>query len=109
MADGQVTVVARFKARTGMEERLREETTRILVEGSRADAGCLNFDLHQGADEPSLFVLYENWTSKQDLEDHWEQPHVQEWYEKYEDLAEGEVEISLLEMVSEPDSGTAGR
>jgi len=32
MADGQVTVVARFKARTGMEERLREETTRILVE-----------------------------------------------------------------------------
>jgi len=56
-----------------------------------------------------LFVLYENWTSKRDLEDHWEQPHVQEWYEKYEDLAEGEVEISLLEMVSEPDSGTAGR
>lgn len=109
MADGQVTVVARFKARSGMEERLRETTTGILVEGSRADAGCLNFDLHQGSDDPSLFVLYENWTSKQDLEDHWEQPHVKAWYEKYEVLAEGEVEILLLEMVSEPDSGTAGR
>lgn len=107
MSEGQVTVVARVKARSGMEDLFAEEME-PLVEASRSDAGCINYDLHRGLEDPSVFVLYENWSSNQALDEHLEQPHVQEWLGKLGDLADGEVEISRLEMISSPASGTAG-
>lgn len=108
MADeDRVTVVARIKAREGMEEQLREETE-ALVQPTRSEEGCLNYDLHQGTEDPSVLVFYENWRSQQDLDEHLEQPYLKEWLEKTEDLAEGEVEIMVLQMVSPPSPGMAG-
>jgi quinol monooxygenase YgiN len=100
MANEQVTVVARVKAREGMEDRLREETE-ALIEPTRSEEGCLNYDLHQGTDDPSVLLFYENWRSQEDLDEHLEQPYLKEWMEKIGDLAEGgDVEITLLQMIS---------
>ncbi len=106
MADEQVSVVARLKAREGLEDRMREELL-SLVEPTRKEEGCLNYDLHQGTEDPSLFYFYENWTSQQDLDEHLQMPYVQEFAQKLDDL--GELEIMTLRMVSPPDAGTAGR
>lgn len=108
MSEGRVTVVARVRAKSGMEDRFAEEME-PLVEASRSDAGCINYDLHRGLEDPSMFVLYENWSSNQALDGHLGQPHVQEWLGKLEDLADGEVEITRLEMISAPTPGTAGQ
>ncbi|MBA2691244.1 MAG: antibiotic biosynthesis monooxygenase [Rubrobacter sp.] len=108
MSDGRVTVVARVKAKSGMEERLAEAMGRLL-EGSRSDAGCVNYDLHRGLEDPSVFVIYENWTSERELDEHLDQPHLHEFVGKLEDLAEGEIEITRLEMISSPTPGTAGQ
>ncbi len=104
----QVTVVARLKARSGMEDRFAEEM-KPLVEASRSDAGCINYDLHRGIEDPSTFILYENWSSGKALDEHLDQPHVHERLGKLADLADGEVEITRLEMISAPTSGTAGQ
>jgi len=90
-----------------MEDQLREETE-ALVGPTRSEAGCLNYDLHQGMGDPSLLIFYENWRSQQDLEEHLKKPYIKEWFEKTERLREGEVEIKWLKMVSTPNAGTAG-
>jgi quinol monooxygenase YgiN len=107
MADeDRVSVVARITARRGMEEQLREETE-ALVKPTRSEAGCLNYDLHQSIEEPWLLFFYENWRSRQDLDEHLKKPHIIEWLEKTENLREG-LEIERLKMVSTPNVGTAG-
>ena len=106
MDENQVSVVARIKAREGKEDELREETLK-LIEPTRSEEGCLNYDLHQGTEDPSIFFFYENWRSQQDLDEHLEMPYLKEYAEKLEDL--GELEINTLKMISAPSEGTAGQ
>lgn len=101
MASEQITVIARTKARPGMEERLTEAAG-ALVGPTRQEEGCINYDLHRSADDPSELVFYENWRSKEDLDRHLESPHVKKVLEQLPELSENGVEITLFEMVSAP-------
>ena len=101
MAREQVSVVARAKAQPGMEEGLRQ-AIQEAVGPTRAEEGCINYDLHQGAEDPSEFLLYENWRSKADLDAHLEQPHIQDLLGKLPELTEDGIEITLFEMVTDP-------
>ncbi|NIO03514.1 MAG: antibiotic biosynthesis monooxygenase [Proteobacteria bacterium] len=99
MAETKVTVVARIKAKVGMEEKIRQELL-SLVSPTRSEAGCMNYDLHQSIEEKSLFLFYENWASKDDLDRHREMPHLKSWREKSKDLLEEPIEVTLWEMIS---------
>ena len=101
MAREQVSVIARAKARPGMEEELRQAIEEA-VGPTRAEEGCINYDLHQGSEDPSEFLLYENWRSQADLDAHLEMPHVQALLEKLPELSEDGIEITLFEMVTDP-------
>jgi len=78
MADGQVTVVVRLEAKPGMEARVREELASLLAP-TRQEPGCLNYDMHESPDDPSLFLFHENWTSRADLDRHLGTPHLRHW------------------------------
>jgi len=107
MADkDRVSVVALIKARSGMEEQLREET-QALVKPTRSEVGCLNYDLHQDRCDPLLLIFYENWRSQQDFEEHLNKPYIKEYLEKTENIREY-LDIKSLKMVSPPNAGTAG-
>lgn len=101
MMDKKVTVLARFRARKGMEEQLKQAIM-ACVAPTRAEAGCINYDLHQRADNPGELILYENWVSKQALDEHLEMPYLKELKAKADDLCAEPLEISLWEMVSQP-------
>ena len=101
MAEGKVTVVATFKAKAGMEETARE-TILALVAPTRAEAGCINYDLHQSPDDPSVYMLYENWVSKKDLDEHLAMPYLQDLLAKADDLFREPVGIALWQMISQP-------
>jgi quinol monooxygenase YgiN len=75
MANAPVTVIAHVRAKPDQIAALRDVLLG-LVRPSRADAGCLGYDLHQSAEDPSRFVFYENWTSKELLDAHLAQPHL---------------------------------
>ena len=99
MADKKVTVLAKFKAKSGKEEALRLAIT-ACVAPTRAEAGCINYDLHQASDDKGLFMLYENWVSKKVLEEHLEMPYLVELKAKAGDLCAEPIEIALWEMIS---------
>lgn len=72
----RLTVVARLKAKPGREGEL-ERALRDLVEPTRAEAGCINYDLHRSQQDPGLFVFHENWESRELWDAHMRSPHLE--------------------------------
>lgn len=101
MADAKVTVLARFKAKEGLEEKAKQEIM-ARVAPTRAEAGCINYDLHQSADDKRLFMLYENWVSKEALDEHLKMPYLQSLVASADELFSEPIEISLWTMTSTP-------
>ncbi len=100
MKNKRIPVLALVKAKEGMEETIRQELL-SLVNPTRSEAGCINYDLHQAADEKSQFMFFENWKSMEDLERHRETPHLKAFRQKAGSLLAKPIEVTLFEMISE--------
>ena len=94
----KVTVLATIKAKKGLEETVKNEIMSLLSP-TRAEPGCLNYDLHQSCDDNAVFMLYENWVSKEDLDKHLAMPYLQAFLGKAPDLVAEPVQIALWEML----------
>jgi quinol monooxygenase YgiN len=70
-----ITVVALMKAKPGKESELCAAALAI-VEPTRKEKGCVQYDLHVHLTHPGSIVFYENWASAEDLERHGEAPHL---------------------------------
>jgi quinol monooxygenase YgiN len=88
-----LTLVARMRAKPGQEGRLRAELQR-LVAPTRAEAGCIAYDLHLSQNDPALFLFYETWRSQADLDAHFETPHLKALVKILPELLEGEMELT---------------
>jgi enamine deaminase RidA (YjgF/YER057c/UK114 family)/quinol monooxygenase YgiN len=95
-----ITVVAVLHARSGRADELHE-ALRSNGEQARAEAGCLRYDLHRGVDDPSLFVLYETWTSRKALDDHFAMPYMTAWAPRRDVLVERR-EVNVLKRSANP-------
>ena len=93
-----LTILAHVRAKAGKESRLREELQRLIAP-SRAEAGCVDYVLHQSLKDPTLFMFYENWKSKADLEAHRRTPHLQALGKVAPELLEGPTEITEWKIV----------
>jgi len=77
-ANGRVNVLVWLKAKKGKEVALAR-ALRALVGRSRAEKGCLAFDLHHSKDRPGDFFIHEVWSSEADLANHRLTPHFKYW------------------------------
>jgi quinol monooxygenase YgiN len=93
-----LTVMAQIKAKPGKEAAVRQELL-SLVEPSRKDAGCLNYDLHQALGNPALFLFHENWTSKAHLDQHLQKPDLQAVLSRVVQMAAEPPQITLWEKI----------
>lgn len=96
---GRITVVARFTAKRGKEAELKEMLLQ-LVKPSRADEGCIGYDLHQAFEDPGVFLFYENWQSRELLDRHAASPHVQAFRTGSKPLLAEPPELTLFEKIS---------
>ena len=99
MTGKRITVLARIKAQVGMEAKVEQELL-ALVAPSRAEEACVNYDLHRSVDDKTLFMFYENWASREDLDKHMLMPYLETFDENVEGMLAEEVEITLWEMIS---------
>ncbi len=79
--------LAQFQAKQGRAEDLRRILSAIVAP-TRAEPGCVNYDLHVNMDDPSRFVLYEGWQSKKALDHHMTLPHFTKLMTELDDVAE---------------------
>jgi quinol monooxygenase YgiN len=101
MPKEKVTVVASFRAKPGMEETVRAAITAVIAP-TRAEPGCINYDLHQSSEDASCFMLYENWVSKKDLDEHLAMPYLKDLIAKADGMLAEPIGIALYTMISEP-------
>ncbi len=80
-----LTVIASMRAAEGKREELRA-ALEALVEPTSREKGYVNYDLHQGVEDPDSFFFYENWESGADLDAHLSAPHLQEFAARIPEL-----------------------
>ena len=93
-----LTVTAQVKAKPGKESQVRQELL-SMVDPSRADDGCLNYDLHQALDNPAHFLFHENWTSEAQLERHLQKPELQAVLARLGQLVAETPQITLWKKI----------
>lgn len=71
----ELALVVEFYAASGRETELRDRLL-ALVEPTRAESGCLRYDLHVDEADPAHLAFYEVWASKAHLATHDESTHV---------------------------------
>ena len=81
----------------------RDELMRILtaqVAPTRAEPGCISYDFHCDKSDPNVFVFYENFVSKEALEDHLKKSQLKPLMDRLDELLAKPVDIRYLEMLS---------
>jgi len=76
---------------------------REFVAPTRAEPGCVEYHLHVGSDDPNLFVFYENWRTRKDLDEHLERPLLKAFFARRMDLLEQDVDLRFIAMDSDYD------
>ncbi|RTZ17932.1 antibiotic biosynthesis monooxygenase [Vibrio aquaticus] len=71
----KLTIVANIVAKGDQIEMVKAELIK-LIEKTRQEDGCINYDLHQDNDNPAHFVFHENWASEAALEAHLATEHI---------------------------------
>jgi len=84
-----------LRARDAFSVLLRDELA-ILATMSRADAGCLRYDVLEELEEPGRFVLFEEWLDEDSLTDHNTQRHVVLFVEKSASMLAAPMRIQRL-------------
>ncbi|SIS69594.1 putative quinol monooxygenase [Neptunomonas antarctica] len=50
-----------------------------LIDVTRAEQGCINYDLHQDNENPAHFMFYENWETRDLWQKHMGNQHLQDY------------------------------
>lgn len=71
----KLTIVAKIIAKVEKTELVKAELLK-LISPTLAEAGCINYDLHQDNENPNMFLFYENWESRELWQDHMNSTHL---------------------------------
>ncbi|WP_084164743.1 SDR family NAD(P)-dependent oxidoreductase [Skermanella stibiiresistens] len=93
-AGDRLTVVARLTAKPDQAEALGE-ALRGLVEPTLAEAGSIEYRLHRDIDDPNIWILYETWRSRADLDAHFAQPYTKTVLDRFPELLARDAELTF--------------
>ena len=103
MKDEQIVLIARLKVKADKVEELKEAALAIVAQ-SRAEAGCINYDIHQSIEDETVFFWHETWKHKAAIDEHFATPFFGEFFKTVEQVAAEPPQINLTRMITEQDS-----
>ncbi|QDT69022.1 Putative monooxygenase [Planctomycetes bacterium MalM25] len=89
-----LTIVANIKAKADRVDLVKGELLKLTAP-TRAEAGCVQYDLHQDNENPAHFLFFENWESRELWQDHMGSEHLAAFKAAAGDALEG---ITINEM-----------
>ncbi len=89
--------IAKLVAKAGQEEFVKQNLL-TLLKPSRAEAGCISYDMHLDLKDTAVFMFYEVWRDQAAFDFHMQTDHLQTVLARLKD-ALAEVEIRHLEKV----------
>ena len=100
MSDEKIVLVARLKVREDAVEEAKKLALGI-TDDSRNEEGCVNYDVHQAIDDPTVFIWHETWKNKSALDNHFELDYFKEFFDKAGALAAEPPQITVTKMITE--------
>jgi quinol monooxygenase YgiN len=95
-----LTVIAYMRAAPGRRDDL-QAALEALIEPTSREAGYVNYDLHQGVEDPDMFSFYENWESGEHLDAHLAAPHLVEFAARIPELLdEGGLTVNRVRRIA---------
>ena len=91
-------VIARFQAKASKVEELKQLLS-TLPEPTRAEQGCILYELLQNTDDPTDFTFVEEWTGAEALEAHLKTDHIANVLSKVGEFTVGDAEIRTYHLV----------
>ncbi|WAH58034.1 antibiotic biosynthesis monooxygenase [Pseudomonas silvicola] len=76
------------------------------VQASRSEPGCIEYHMLRDLNDPTLFLFYEIWATKADLDVHSALPHMAAFAEQRMEYLEVDFEFQRVDMLS-PSSAVA--
>ncbi len=70
-----LTLIAHITAVPDQVELVKAECLK-LIDTTRAETGCIQYDLHQDNERPEHFMFFELWQSRPLWQDHMNAPHL---------------------------------
>ena len=71
----KLTIVANIHANPDKVDLVKTELEK-LIPTTRAETGCIQYDLHQDNTDPAHFMFFEIWESRDLWQEHMEAPHL---------------------------------
>jgi quinol monooxygenase YgiN len=91
-------VVAHARAREGKGAELRE-VFEGLVDPTRAEDGCIGYELLSSLDDELAFTFVEEWRDRAALDAHLQSPHVRAANGRLPGLLDGEVDLRMCRLI----------
>ena len=67
---------------------------------SRQEPGCITYEFYVGLSNPNLVLLFQEWSSVEALESHWETDHMKNFLGQLPRILDGEVATRRYEVRS---------
>jgi quinol monooxygenase YgiN len=90
----KLTIVANIYTNPSQVDLVKAELEKLFPI-TRAEKGCIQYDLHQDNDNPAHFVFYENWESRELWQTHMNAPHLAGYMQSTDGAV---MEFTLSEM-----------
>ncbi len=94
-----IRVTANIEVQPGKEDELVAAMTAV-VGPTRAEEGCLEYELHQSTEVPTRFLMIERWASPEALARHLETPHIKALFARAPEIVAAPVAISSWTRVA---------
>lgn len=99
MSEENIVLMARLKVKADKIEEAKAAALAI-VEPSRNEPGCINYDVHQTLDDPTVFLWHETWANQKAIDEHFEMSYFKEFVATVEEFAEAPAQIILSKKIS---------
>jgi Uncharacterized conserved protein len=94
----QLTLIARLTAKPETAEELGNGL-KALIAPTLSEEGAIGYVLHRDNDDANVWIIYETWRSRADLDAHFEQPYTKAMMEQFPDLLAKEMELTFATAI----------
>ena len=87
-----------FKVKVGSEKEF-EDAFVPCAKATRKEPGCITYHFNRDLDEPTNFVVYEQFKNLAALEEHAKSKHVSELLPKIGALLDGDAKVKVFQII----------
>lgn len=95
----ELTLIARLTAKPDKAEALGEGLAQLITPTLKEE-GSIGYRLHRDNDDPNVWILYETWRSRADLDAHFAQPYTKAMLARFPDLLARDMELTFAAAIN---------